>query len=327
MRTPLLKSGRIASLLGLADLRFKLEDCNPSGSYKDRFIGHQIRYMQSCGVEACVATSSGNTGAALAAGCARAGFECTIIVDEQSPAGKLVQMRAHGARVIRVRDFLKQPEIAAGVYRALDRAAKRRGIPVVVSAYRHCPEGMAGVEAIGRELADLPGLRHVFVPVGSGGLYIAVCAGLAGRDVRVHAVQPKGCLTVVAAWLRGDDEIRPVAGNSRISGLIVPFDIDGTRALRTLRANGGRGYAVTDEEVWEAQRLMLEMEGICSEPAGAAALAGLRQAVDAGHVGADETTVCLVTGHGFKDPDSIESAAARYPDQLMNHQDLEEALR
>ena len=96
--------------------------------------------------------------------------------------------------------------------------------------------------------------EHVFVPVGGGGLYSAVCRGLGGSGIRVHAAQPKGCLTVVASWERGDDRIHPVESGTRISGFAVPFDIDASLALRLLRENGGAGFAVPDEEVFDAQR-------------------------------------------------------------------------
>ena len=96
---------------------------------------------------------------------------------------------------------------------------------------------------------------------------------------RVHAVQPAGCATVVGPFQRGENSIQPIESTTRISGLSVPFDIDGTLALDNLRKFGGQGLAVTDDEVFEAQRALFESEGIYAEPAGAAALAGLQGAI------------------------------------------------
>jgi len=143
----------------------------------------------------------------------------------------------------------------------------------------------------------------------------------------VHAVQPEGCLTVVASFERGENEIRPVDSTTRISGLAVPFDIDAELALRHLRDCGGRGIAVSDEETWEAQKLLLREEGIYCEPAGAAALAGLRKAVRDGFAPGEDCVVCLVTGHGFKDPDSIAASAAAGDDALLDARDLAAYLR
>src|SRR5437016_3081527 len=96
--TPLVESSSIGPRLGI-ELKFKLEMCNPTGSYKDRFIAAQITGLLHRGARACLATSSGNTGASLAAYCARYGISCAIFVNEFAPSGKLQQMRAHGARI------------------------------------------------------------------------------------------------------------------------------------------------------------------------------------------------------------------------------------
>jgi threonine synthase len=325
-RTPVVPSVRIGPAVGLRSLLFKLESCNPSGSYKDRFVAAQVAFMRSRGVRSCLATSSGNTGSALAAYCARYDIKCTIIVNEHAPAGKLAQMQAHGARVIRVRGFISSPDITRKVFSLLQRFSEGTRAPLVVSAYRHCPEGMAGVESLGHELRDIGGLKHVFVPVGGGGLYSAVCRGLNGSGVCVHAAQPQGCLTVVASWLRADDRIDSVESTTRISGLAVPFDIDASLALQLMRRNGGAGYAVSDEEVFDAQRILLEQEGIYCEPAGAAALAAALIARRDGTLKENETAVCLVTGHGFKDPEAIAAAAERHPSDLLTPEQLESSL-
>ena len=324
--TPLVASVAAGPALGLERLYFKLENCNPSGSYKDRFISAEVARIAGMGARACVATSSGNTGASLAAYSARYGLRCGIVVDAATPAGKLEQMRAHGAIVFRVPGFLTSPDTGRQILDTLAGFSSRHGAPLVVSAYRYCPEGMAGVESLAAELrAQLAGgPDHVFVPVGGGGLFTAVCRGFAcaGPLPRVHAVQPEGCLTVVASWRSGTNQITPVTSRTRVSGLAVPFDIDASTALGYLRSSGGAGIAVTDEEVFAAQRLMLEREGIYAEPAGAAALAGLGHAVRDGIVASGESVVCLVTGHGFKDPDSVRAAAARVPSPGVEAADL-----
>ena len=324
--TPLVRSVQIGPRAGLQSLFFKLESCNPSGSYKDRFIAAQMGEMLAKGVRSCVATSSGNTGSSLAAYCARYGIRCTVIVNENAPTGKLAQMQAHGARVIRVPGFAASPGVTTRVYSVLERFSEQTAAPLVVSAYRYCPQGMAGVESLGRELRSIAGLRHVFVPVGGGGLYSAVCRGLEGAGVHTHAAQPEGCPTVVASWLSGAEDITPVESTTRISGLAVPFDIDASLALQLLRQGGGKGYAVPDDDVFEAQRTMLTEEGIYCEPAGAAALAGALRALRNGDIRGGEKVVCLVTGNGFKDPDSIAAAAERHPSELILLEQLEASL-
>lgn len=328
-RTPLVRSQRLARQLGVSRLYFKLESTNPSGSYKDRFVAAEMTAMLAAGARACVATSSGNTGSALAAYCARYDVRCAIMVNEAAPEGKLSQMRAHGARVIRVKGFGADAAVTEEVFRLLAELAREDGVPLVVSAYRHCPTGMAGVESLGRELREQAGPEphHVFVPVGGGGLYTATARGLAGSRWPVHVVQPEGCLTVAAAWRRGDREIRPVQSTTRISGLSVPFDIDASLALEHLLANGGAAFAVSDDEVYECQRLLLTLEGIFAEPAGATALAGLRRALAEGRIQPGDPAICLVTGTGFKDPESVAAAASAHPDTLLPAAELRGFLR
>ena len=309
-------------------LYFKLESSNPTGSYKDRFVAVEVTRMLRAGARACLATSSGNTGSALAAYCARYGVRCLILVNHDAPKGKLLQMQAHGAHVLRVPEFVSNPAITSAVFSLLQNLSERWKVPLVVSAFRHCPEGMKGVEAIAGELAEAQP-DHVFVPVGGGGLYSAVTQGFlsaGGRLPRIHGVQPEGCLTMVASYLNGSDRIAQVESTTRISGLSVPTDIDASRALRLVRECGGSGIAVSDDEVFRAQRILMEREGIYAEPAGATAFAGWRRAVEVGTVGKDETGVCLVTGHGFKDPVSVERIAAEHEAMTVEVANLEDAI-
>lgn len=306
-----------------------MESCNPSGSYKDRFVAAEVSRLLEIGAKWCVATSSGNTGAALAAYCARFGIRAVVLVGEGAPAGKLLQMQAHGAQLVRVPGFSINPEITADVFDTLMHFSSVTSVPLVISAFRYCPKGMRGVGSIAWELQP-HAPDHVFVPVGGGGLYSAIVEGFAslgGRMPRVHAVQPEGCLTVVASYLRGDDEIRPVESTTKISGLSVPTDIDASMALTLLNACHGTGISVTDDEVWAAQRFLLEREGICAEPAGAAAFAGWQRALREGVVRDGEKSVCLVTGHGFKEIESIRAVADRHPEVPMKPSGLASGLR
>ena len=329
--TPLIASVQIGPVLGLKSLFFKLESCNPSGSYKDRFIAGEISRLLRVGATACVATSSGNTGSALAAYSARYSLKCAIVVNEHVPAGKLEQMQAHGAQVFRVPGFTVSPSITTSVYGCLSLISKQYGMPLVVSAYAFNPEGMSEVETIASEITrqSSTAVDHVFVPVGGGGLFTAVCRGFRPHPLprpRIHAVQPSGCSTVVSAFERGDNDIRPVESTTRISGLSVPFDIDASLALEHLRQSGGCGFAVEDAEVFQAQHELLSREGIFCEPAGAASLAGLIRGLRHGVVSRDQNVVCLVTGHGFKDPDSARQMGTSYPPVWVEEGQLKEKL-
>jgi threonine synthase len=194
------------------------------------------------------------------------------------------------------------------------------GAALQISAYRHSPAGMSGVETISHELADQAeehdmAIDHVFAPAGGGGLALATALGFerraaAGRlpkSPAVHVVQPVGNDTIATPLSQGATRAREVACSSRISGLQVPTVIDGDGAIAACRATGGRGFVVEDEAIHAAQRALAEREGVFCEPAAAASLAGALRAAREGALAADAVVVCLVTGSGFKDAASIQA--------------------
>jgi threonine synthase len=308
--TPLLRSLRIGPEAGLENLYFKCEGANPSGSYKDRFATLAISQMRARGQHTCVATSSGNTGAALAAYCAVAGIRCWIAVVETAPEGKLLQMRAYGAEIERVPGFGLDAEITRRTFEGLKERGAQPGHALQISAYAYSPLGMMGVESIGFELAEQMGggLDAVFSPAGGGGLTLAVARGLkkVGCGAAVHCVQPSGNDTIASPLRMGAVVARSVEGNTQISGLQVASVIDGDAVIQECRASGGTGHLVEDSEVWALQRRLAREEGIFCEPAGAVALAGALKALQSGELHREARVVCLVTGVGFKDMAAVE---------------------
>ena len=118
----------------------------------------------------------------------------------------------------------------------------------------------------------------------------------------------------------------PVSSTTTISGLSVPFDIDASAALRELRNGGGMAIGVDDDEVYAAQKMMLREEGIWAEPAGATALAGCIRAVRTGFIPRGSQVVCLVTGHGFKDPESLAEAARENQIAVIGEAEIDSSL-
>lgn len=313
--TPLVRSRRIGPAAGLRNLLFKLETGNPAGSFKDRFACVAIADMLARGKRRCIATSSGNTGAALAAYSAAAGIECRIAIVETAPDSKLRQMLAYGAHIFRIKGFGLDPGVSEQTFRELQRIGGRDDSAVQISAYTFSPAGMTGVQTIACELAEhaeAP-LDHVFAPAGGGGLCLALARGFSqlveiGRRPRtpaVEVVQPVGNDTIATPLRRGDAQAQTVTATTRISGLQVPNVIDGHWCVAECRATGGSGHTVSDEAIWEAQQRLAREEGIFTEPAGATALAGALQAAREGRVAPDAHIACLVTGTGFKDDASL----------------------
>ena len=322
--TPLVASRTLGPQAGIGRLLFKLESGNPSGSYKDRFAAVAISALRAAGGGRCVATSSGNTGSALAAYCARAGIRLDVALVETAPHGKVLQMLAHGARLCRVRGFGLDAEITRQTFARLADIGRAAGTSLEISGYRYSPVGMSGVETIAHELAEASAGRsidHVFVEAGGGGLTLAVARGfrwlvehgLLPRSPAIHCVQPQGNDTIAGPLADGAGAAREVVCTTAISGLQVPSVVDGDEVIAACRASGGTGLTVTDDEAWVVQRRLAREEGIFCEPAGAVGVAGAVRAAARGLIGPRDTVVCLITGSGFKDIAALERLTAAAP--------------
>lgn len=330
--TPLVRSRHLGPTLGLDALFFKLESANPTGSYKDRFAAAAVSHMCELGKRTCVATSSGNTGAALAAYCAAAAIDCRIAIVETAPTEKLQQMMAYGASIFRIEGFGLDPTITANTFARLQQIGSVASAALQISAYSYSPAGMSGVETIAFELNEqLASIDHVFCPAGGGGLCVAVARGfstLAAADPRapqpaIHCVQPTGNDTIATPLREGQHRARAVDCRTEISGLQVASVIDGDRVIEHCRSSGGTGFAVDDSSIWQAQRQLARTEGIFAEPAGATALAGVIQAVQRGEIAPQSPVVCLVTGSGFKDAASVQRLNADAECPLIRWEELE----
>lgn len=320
--TPLIQCRQLNTFLGIENLFFKLEITNPSGSYKDRFAAYAISDLRQRNIKFCIATSSGNTGAALSAYCAAAGISCYICIVDGAPIGKMQQMQLYGARTLMIRDFGIDPGVTEEIMKRLHKLAEQFHSPVQISAYQYSPFAMAGVQTIAYEIAEkIPAFKgHVFSPTGGGGLTLALAKGFdkwkeanPGFEIpKVHCVQPAGNDTISSALRKGLNKARAVLkSDTSISGLQVPNIIDGNETLAACRATGGNGYAVTDELVYDCQELLATKAGIFCEPAGAVSLAGAISALRNGEINKQDHVVCLVTGHGFKDPVSAAKIAEK----------------
>lgn len=318
--TPLVRSRRIGPSLGLKHLYFKLDYVSPTGSYKDRFAAAAVSHMLARKQTECYATSSGNTGAALAAYCALTGIRCTIAVVETVPPGKLQQMLAYGASIFRIQGFGIDAGISETVMSHIRHLGSQPSGATQISAYSISPLGMSGVETLAFELAEQypEGMGAVFCQAGGGGLAVALGRGYARlvslgqikQSPEIHVVQPEGNDTIASPLRAGESTARNVTCKTQISGLQVPTVIDGTLAIEAARASGGQGHAVTDAAVWAMQdRLALE-EGLFCEPAATVPLAGVAQACEQGELDQDAPVVCVLTGSGFKDPVSVERMTA-----------------
>jgi threonine synthase len=289
--TPLLPAPRISALAGV-EVHLKYEGANPTGSFKDRGMTVAVSKALEHGAAAAVCASTGNTSASAAAYCGRAGIRLAVVLPEGAIArGKLAQAQICGARVVAIQgDF-------DDALRLVRELVERRPLALLNSVN---PDRLEGQKTAAFEvLEQLGGTPDwVALPVGNGGNITAYWRGFAESAAapRMLAGQAEGA----APLLSGRPVARPhtVATAIRIGS---PARLD--EALAAVRDSHGAVRAVSDERILAAYRMLAQEEGVFCEPASATSVAALLEGVADGLVAPGSTVVCVLTGHGLKDPD------------------------
>ena len=302
--TPLVKSARLGRELGCEELYFKLEGCNPSGSFKDRGMVVAVAKTLEAGGTSIMCASTGNTSASAAAYGGRFNLPTIVLVPKGDIAGgKLAQAMAYGATIVSVDGSFDQ---ALKLVRAITATYP---ITLVNSVNPHRLEGQktAAFEIVD-SLGDAP--DYVFIPVGNAGNITAYWAGfqeyhrcgMASKTPKMMGFQAEGAAPIV----RGEPVLNPttVASAVRIGN---PASWKGAEAARD--ESGGVIDMVSDEEILEAYRLLASREGVFCEPASAAAFAGLMKLRGRELGLAKGRVVCIITGTGLKDPELAARSA------------------
>jgi threonine synthase len=280
--TPLLHAPRLSKRFGV-DLWLKWEGANPTGSFKDRGMSVAVTKAVEEGATGVICASTGNTAASAAAYAARAGLEAIIVVAGGAAASsKLVQVRAVGGRIV---------EVAGTFSDAYDEASRLAvdGVVLVNSTNEHRIEGQktAAFEIL-EQLGEMPDV--LALPYGGGGNTKAYARGFlekAGELPRFHPTEAERRADTVASAIR----------------IVAPNHVAEVQGV--LERSGGSVVTVTDDELTAAWRLLGSEEGVFCEPASAAGIA----AVARGAARPGERVVCVITGHGLKDPDAIQRLA------------------
>lgn len=305
--TPLVRSNNLGKGLGCTELYFKLEGCNPTGSFKDRGMVVAIAKAIEEGSTAVMCASTGNTSASAAAYGAYCGLPAFVLIPKGEVAmGKLAQAMAYGAQIIMVNGNF---DTALNLVREF---TGKHAVTLVNSLNPHRLEGQkTGAFEICDTLGDAP--DYVFIPVGNAGNITAYWKGFReyhslgrlSRLPKMMGFQAEGAAPIV----RGEPVSNPqtIASAIRIGN---PASWQG--ALEARDGSGGVIDAVSDDEILDAYRALAAYEGIFCEPASAASFAGLvkmhRQGLDL----SGQRVVCIFTGTGLKDPDlAVSSVAAR----------------
>jgi threonine synthase len=297
--TPLVHSARIGPAIGLDQLYFKYEGLNPSGSFKDRGMALATARAIEAGARTLLCASTGNTSASASAYAARCGLRAVVVVPAGGvAAGKLAQALAYGAAIVIVKGSFDR------ALKLVRQVADEPGVTLVNSVNPYRIEGQKTaafeiVEQLGRAPAEL------YIPVGNAGNITAYWRGFCELASRSGASLPvlRGAQAEGAAPLvRG----RPVARPRTVASAIrIGNPASWSTALAARDESGGSIETVSDAEIMAAHRRLAREEGLLVEPASAASVALLLNRATASALSATEPIVCVLTGHGLKDPQAL----------------------
>ena len=296
--TPLVRSQHLSKEVGCDDLYFKLEGCNPTGSFKDRGMVVAVAKAMEEGRTTIICASTGNTSASAAAYGAHCGLTTIVLVPQGAVAtGKMAQAIAHRARVVTINGNFDQ---ALELVKAL---SARYPVALVNSLN---PHRLQGQKTAAFEVVDILGNApdYLFIPVGNAGnicaYWMGFCeyreAGMAEQRPMMMGFQAKGAAPIV----RG----APVEHPQTIASAIrIGNPASWQRAVAARDESGGVIKAVSDEEILEAYGLLASREGVFCEPASAASVAGLLKLTRQGLHLKGKRVVCVITGTGLKEPE------------------------
>jgi threonine synthase len=284
----------------------KLDYLCPTGSYKDRGSSVLISKLKELGVKRCIADSSGNAGASIAAYAARAEMDCTIYCPADTSEGKLVQIRAYGARLVKV------PGARADTARAVQEEAKK----VYYASHNWNPFFSEGIKTMAFEIAEQLGWNVpdvVVCPTGYSGIYIGLyigfkellSRGMIPRLPRLIGIQSEAVSPIYQAFIRKADDVEEVPSHPTLAeGIACVRPVRGKKILEIARETGGCFEVVSEKEILEGWK-ELAGNGIYVEPTSAVVLKALDRLRQKGILNSLDSIVLVLTGIGLKATDKL----------------------
>jgi threonine synthase len=319
--TPLVRVDVLAEMVGCAELYFKLEGCNPTGSFKDRGMVMAIAKAMEDGAKAVICASTGNTSASAAAYAAYNGLLPVIIIPKGKIAlGKLAQAIIFGAKTIVIDGNFDD------ALKFVREITEKHPIALVnsINPYRIEGQKTAAFEVIDY-LGEAP--DHVFIPVGNAGNITAYWKGFKeyqklGKSKilpKMMGFQAEGSAPIVRGY--------PIEHPETVATAIrIGNPASWTKATAARDESQGLIDMVSDKEILDAQKLLAAKGGIFGEPASCASLAGLIKLSQKGMSFAGKRIVCIITGNGLKDTDIALKDAPPLIELPANLAAIEKAL-
>lgn len=303
--TPLIRTPRLATALGVERLWIKDEGQNPTGSFKARGLVMAIARALELGVSEVALPSAGNAGSAAAAYAAAAGIPVHIVVPDDTPRPIVEEMRALGADVQLIAGLITD---AAGLVAEGVRQHGWFDLSTLKEPYRVEGKKTMGYELFEQLAGRLPDV--IVYPTGGGTGLVGMWKAFAELEElgwigscrpRMISVQAAGCAPIVRAWENDATEAEPWQDAfTYAAGLRVPRAVGDFLILGGIRESGGAAIAVTDEQMSNAVALMGRTTGIFAAPEGGATAAAIPLLLDRGWLAPTEEIVLFNTGSGLK---------------------------
>ncbi len=306
--TPLTRSSWLEKELNVGELYFKLEGCNPTGSFKDRGMVVAVAKAQEAGSPAIICASTGNTSASAAAYGANRKLKTIVLVPQGNIAkGKLAQASMYGAQIICIDGNFDQS------LEMVKQITQKHAITLVnsINPFRLEGQKTAAFEIVD-ELGEAP--DDLFIPVGNAGNITAYWKGFKQylemgkirRGPRMMGFEAEGAAPIARGMIVENPQT--VASAIRIGN-----PAGWKSALAAKDESKGLIDYVSDKEIIEAYNSIARQEGIFGEPASAASVAGLIKMKKGGMDFRNKRVVCIITGSGLKDPETALSSAHDFP--------------
>ncbi len=308
--TPLIKSRALAASLGLKNLYIKDERQGPTGSFKDRQATVAISALREMGVDELVVASTGNVAIAYAAYCARAGIKLWAFFPSLAPGDKMREAAVYGAEVIKITGTYDQTKEFAASFARTKGVFLDRGIKSVAAIEAMKTMSYEIAEQLGDQLHDgarwrspdwfLQGVSGGMGPIGVGkGFREMYDFGLVDSMPKMGIIQSTGCAPMVEAFERGQRISTPIDNPQTIIATLATGNPG--RAYELLydyvEDYGGTFLSASDEEAFNAIRVLARSDGISVEPATGVTFAGLFKMVQRGIIKPDDVVVVNCSGH------------------------------
>jgi threonine synthase len=311
--TPLISAPSLAGLTGVPGTKvfLKYEGANPTGSFKDRGMTVAISKAKEAGAKAVICASTGNTSASAAAYASRAGIKCYVVLPKGAIAlGKLAQAMMHGAKVIAVNGNFDQ---ALELVKVI---SDKYNVTLVnsINPYRIEGQKTGAFEIIDQLEGHCPDFH--FIPVGNAGNITAYWKGYQEYYQQGKIKNLPRMMGWQASLSAPIVDGHPIEHPKTIATAIkIGNPASWQQAVAARDESKGMIGKVTDDEILAAYRHLSQVEGVFCEPASAASVAGLLKLSAEGYFKKElrpSTVVCVLTGHGLKDPDRAIQESAKY---------------